>query len=95
MAWNVSRAVREAGTYEVSFQSTGGAHQLDVEWVALLAGGKELARDTHSGGTGVNAKDNTYCLTIDTPAAVVVLKASVRSDDGKKSHGTIYIRRVK
>lgn len=95
--WDISSQVKDAGTYEVTFQYTGGTHRLDIEWAALLVNGKVASRDAHEGITGANTKNNIYKLKLDAPVAGAKyeLTASIRSDGGKDSNGDITIQFVK
>ncbi|MBP8606220.1 MAG: beta-N-acetylhexosaminidase [Phycisphaerae bacterium] len=93
LQWNVSTVLKEAGTYEVAFQYTGGAHRLDIQSVELLAGDTIVASDYHFGITGGRTQDNVYRLTVRQydPTAAYVLRAVVRSDGGTDSNGYVYL----
>ncbi len=94
--WDVTKAVRSPGGYEIRFQYTGGACRLDIEWAALLVNGVEAVRDSHNGRTGASDVANVYKLKLDhLPAgAKVTLAANVRSDGGVDSDGEITISRA-
>ena len=91
--WDVTKAVKSPGSYEVRFQYTDGAYRLDIGWAALLVNGAEAARDTHFGRTGASDVANVYKLKLgQLPAgAKVTLAANVRSDGGTDSNGEITI----
>jgi hexosaminidase len=95
--WDISTQIKDAGNYEVTFQYTGGGCRLDLEWVALLANGNEIARDTHPGVTGGSTKNNIYKFTLPAPATGTKyeLKASARSDGGTDSNGEITVEYFK
>ena len=97
MQWDLSSSLQEPGDYQVTFEYTGGTHRLDIEWVELRQGEKVLSRDEHPGVTGGSTSDNTYELSV--PAAKgktpYTLYASVRSDGGTDSNGTIYCVKTK
>ena len=92
MKWDVTPVLKEAGTYDVTFQYTGGAHRLDIQSVELLIGDKVIAKDKHFGITGGMTKDNTYTLNVKghDKSTRYILCAVVRSDGGTDSNGNIY-----
>jgi alpha-N-acetylglucosaminidase len=92
---DISKVVDDAGTYNTVFHYTHGAKRLDIKWVALLANGEEICRDTHNGTTGVADKDNSYKLPLKDFAfnTTYTLKSMVRSDGGSDSYGKIVINK--
>jgi hexosaminidase len=94
--WDVTKAVKAPGTYEIRFQYTGGACRLNIEWAAVLVDGVETARDTHDGQTGASDVANAYRLMIDQlpTGAKLTLEAKVRSDGGADSNGEVTISRA-
>jgi hexosaminidase len=96
LQWDASKVVTKPGKYQVTMQYTEGACRLDIAWVALLADGNEIARDTHEGHTGGSDKNNVYQLVVpETKAAKFTLVAQVRSDGGTDSNGTVTITPVR
>jgi hexosaminidase len=77
----------------VEFMYESGAHRLDIEWVALLADGVEVARDTHAGFTGDRSEKNEYKLPLKEYRAGVkyIIRASIRSGGGMDSRGSVWI----
>ena len=94
MEWDVTDAVKGAGSYAVTFQYTGGGCRLDMKDVVLLANGVEAARDGHEGRTGGSNVDNIYTLAVPAQKAEAkyTLKANVRSDGGTDSNGEVLVR---
>jgi hexosaminidase len=97
MQWDLTSSLQEPGDYQVTFEYTGGTHRLDIEWVELRQGEKVLSRDEHPGVTGGSTSDNTYELSVPTAKGKTpyTLYASVRSDGGTDSNGTIYCVKIK
>jgi len=91
MEWDMTELVETPGTYAVTFAYSGGTHRLDIAWAEILENGKSVARDEHAGTTGYRNSANTYKLKL--PAvkggAKYTLRASVKSDGGTDSNGTI------
>ena len=81
------------GKYDVTFQYTGGAHKLDIDWAAIYQGQTELSRDSHYGFTGARHIGNTYRLDIKTlsPGEEYTLKAQIRSNGETDSNGYVSI----
>jgi len=94
--WNIAEGLKGAGQYQLTFQYTGGAHRLDLAWVALVQDGKEVSRDEHPGTTGRADKDNVYVLELERydENSHYSIRAHVRSDAGTDSKGDIGILRM-
>ncbi len=78
----------------VRFHYTGGAHRLDVAWVAVIADGQEVARDAHPGYAGLPDHANTYALRVPATARGnngCLIRAQVRSDGGTDSRGIVQL----
>jgi alpha-N-acetylglucosaminidase len=78
----------------VQFMYTAGHHRLDINWVAVIADGKEIIRDTHYGYAGLPDSNNTYKLEIPPGTQAnngCVIRASIRSDGGTDSKGRILL----
>lgn len=92
---DASRTVQAEGDYDITFTYQSGGQRLDIEWVALLVNGREIARDTHAGSTGHVHTANTYRLS--TGGLVFngkyTLKARVRTHGGNDSNGMVSIRK--
>ncbi len=93
LQWDITKAVKEAGTYQVMFQYTGGEHRLDIKSVELLANDKVIAEDAHPGVTGGSTKDNVYTVSVDKldKNARYTIRAVVRSDGGADSNGDVFL----
>lgn len=89
--WDVTSAVKGAGTYKAIFDYTDGECRLDIGWVELLVGDKVVARDEHFGRSGGEVVNNVYRLKLDKvePNAKYTLRANVRTDGGTDSNGEI------
>ena len=94
--WDASKAITKVGKYRVIMQYTDGARRLDIQWVALLADGVEIARDTHDAMTGAMDRDNQYEVSLSEfkPGVKYTLVAQVRSDGGTDSNGTVTVAAV-
>jgi len=91
LEWRVTPEVLRR-LQRVIFQYAKGAHRLDVQWVALVADGKELARDDHYGYAGKPSNENVYRLHLPAGAGAnndCLIRARVRSDGGTDSHGQV------
>jgi hypothetical protein len=95
LLYDVTGSLKEKGTYDITFDYTGGAHRLDIAWVEILAGDKVIVRDEHPGFTGASKKDNVYQVKIPEikPATKYILKVMARSDGGMDSNGKITIKK--
>jgi hexosaminidase len=93
LSWDAGKAINKSGKYAVTMQYTEGACRLDIKWMALLADGAEISRDTHDGRTGGEDNDNEYHVNVpDFKAGTkYTLVAQVRSDGGTDSNGTVSI----
>ena len=81
-------------TTSIEFRYTSGACRLDIQSVKLLDGQEVLVTETHPGSTGQTNKNNRYLLKIPhgiDSGHAYTLRASVRTDGGTDSHGTIYV----
>lgn len=95
--WDASAAVKDVGTYEVTFRFTGGDSRLDIRKVELLLNGAPVATDAHEGQAGSTHKGNVYRLPLKVfPGNVrFTLRAEVRTDGNDHSNGEITLRKVK
>ena len=91
LAWDVTRNVTAAGKARVSLDYTEGTCGIDIAWVALLADGKEVSRDTHDGFAGGSPRQSVYTLTLPAPEVGVVytLRAQLSGAGGEDSAGVI------
>ena len=97
LTWDASRSVTKTGKYRVTMQYSGGRHRLDIAWVSLLEDGKEIARDTHDGRTGVADVANSYVVAVPQmkDGAKYSIRAQVRSDGGTDSNGQVFVALVR
>ena len=80
------------------FRYTHGGCRLDVRSLELLDGDRTLARDAHAGRTGTENVGNRYILEPTAepdPTRTFTLRATIRSDGGTDSNGTVSIVRRK
>ena len=91
---DISKTLKAAGNYQVVFQYTGGLHRLDIAKVELLENDKVIHSDAHPGVTGGQNKDNIYNLPIKSlnKGARYTLRATIHSDGGTDSNGTITLQ---
>lgn len=96
LEWDITAAVKTPGTYAATFVYRRGWHGLEIEWVALIENGKEVARDTHPGFSGYDKANITYRLALPavTSGAAVVLRASLKGRGGADSAGDLLILHV-
>ena len=91
-AWIIPVSAANAKTIEVRFDYQSGGNGLDISAVELLADGKPVAKDDHTGFTGTHPKDPVYQLTI--PAGTkgpLALRITARGAGGNDSHGAVTI----
>lgn len=83
------------GVYEIEFLYDGGENAIAIEWVALTAGGAEVARDPHPGGAGRGRQDTIYRLKLVSPAAGAHygVKARVKGAGGTDCSGKVAVRK--
>jgi hexosaminidase len=92
LEWDVTKNVTTAGKGRVSLDYTQGACGIDIAWVALLEGDKEISRDTHDGFTGASPRQPVYTLDVPAPKPDVhyTLRARVAGSGGTDSAGGVY-----
>lgn len=97
LEWDVTSQIKPAGKYEALPWYSNGAAALQVEWMALLENGTEIARDTHVGWSGGDKRDLIYRFDIKKPApgARITLKAFAKPIGGTNSNGDVYFRKTK
>ncbi len=84
--------IREAGTYTVRFEYTGGKMALVTHGVELYDGKKKVASDMHRGTAGHNHWQNTYTLTV--PGTLKKPRVLIHLGQGDRdSHGRIIIEK--
>ena len=93
--WDITKLVAKPGLYAATLKYSAGNHGIEIEWVALLENGTEVARDVHNGFSGYDKNDITYRLDLRTvkPGAKYVLRASVRGKGGTDSAGDVLVLR--
>ncbi len=64
LRFDATPLINKPGTYAVRFLHQSGRHGITTCAAALLADGKEVARDTHPGWTGGSSFDNIYTLEV-------------------------------
>ncbi len=80
-----------AGIWEVAFVYTHGAHALEIESLALLEDGREVARDERRAFSGNRMNDVVFRLALEThnPDVEYILRARIRGSEGTDSHGEL------
>ncbi len=93
-AYDASRFVDGAGTYEVVVNYERGRHAAVIDSVTLLQNGRPVARDTHHGWSGFDKIGTTYSLPLNEapPNAIYTVEVTMRSDGGTDSEGSVYLR---
>lgn len=93
--WDVTKAIKGAGTYDVIFTFMGGDSRLDMKNASLEADGAfAKVSDSHEGTAGGSHVGNVFTLTIpDNQGKKVILRAMVRCDGNSNSNGAITVRR--
>jgi hexosaminidase len=91
LEWDVTKNVTAGGKVRVSLEYTAGADGIDIAWVALLADGQEISRDTHDGFAGGSPRDPFYTLDVPAPEPSVhyTLRAQVAGSGGTDSAGKV------
>jgi len=94
--YDVTRAIQSPGHYQIVFQYAGGLHRLDIDKVELLENGKVVHTDTHHGVTGAKSNGNVYHLPLKTVKknARYSVRASIHSDGGTNSRGTVSLKKA-
>lgn len=93
---DVTPQLNATGQYEVAFQWTTGDSALQIFDVTLVQDGRELARDTHDGWTGIENRSPVYRLNVTNlqPNKPVILRATIAAVSSVNSSGTISVRRL-
>lgn len=89
--WDITKKLTAPGAWRVALNYTSGKHGVDIAWVALLADGKEITRDTHAGFAGGRPRDTLYTINVPPlqPAARYTIKAQLTGNGGADSHGVV------
>ena len=92
LEWDVTKNVTAAGECRVSLEYTAGACGIDIVWVALLADGVEVSRDTHDGFAGGSPRKPVYALAVPAPkpGAHYTLRAQAAGSGGTDSAGSVF-----
>lgn len=92
---DITKALNDAGTYEVTFIYKSGAKQLDIASVELMLNGAVLYSDKHEGFTGGKSSKNIYTLKLKDFAfnSDYQLRFKVRGNGGNNSTGSIFIKK--
>lgn len=78
----------------VRFSYTSGRHALEIQRVALVADGREVAVDAHAGLAGTPSNRNAFQLRLPAGATAnngCVIRASVRGKDGNDTRGAVQL----
>ena len=98
LQWDATAAVKGPGKYRVSLSYLKGHRGLTLHWVALLADGKEIVRDTHPGFTGNSSRKDpvatgwNYYLTLPagTTATHYTVQAGVTGTGENDCSGVVF-----
>ncbi len=86
----VPAALSTAAGLQVRFDYKSGSSGLDITAVELLADGKPVAEDRHTGFTGTNPKDATYQISFPPDSkGKLSLRISAKGAGGNDSNGKI------
>ncbi len=90
--WDVTKNVTVPGQARIRLDYTAGACGIDIAWVALLADGQEISRDTHAGFTGGSPRNPVYALDVPAPKPGVhyTVRAQVAGSGGTDSTGNVF-----
>lgn len=84
------------GTYEITFQYTGGRERLDIDGIEVVRNDKDfVGKDIHHGIAAGRGTNNTYTIKVgnyETGASFKV-KAQIYGDAGNDSNGVVLIKR--
>jgi hexosaminidase len=96
LEWDAGAVVSANGVYEAAAVYTEGKHSLAPRWMALLADGREIARDAHPGYAGKKLLNCVYRLVVEEhrPGAKYTVRAEVDKIGGAKGSGEIRMRRA-
>lgn len=97
LQWDAADVMSAAGNYEVTLYYTSGRGAVQIDWVALLEEGREIARDTHAGWSGSRRDSITYRVTLPewTERARYRIRARLRVSNGwTHTNGLVMVRRV-
>ena len=96
LAFDVSRLITEAGTYQVDFIFKSGRHKLSIFETHLYQGTELLDSDLHEGEAGNKLIKNTYRLKLaKAPAEKMILKVLIQPHGGNTSEGLIKLTKIK
>lgn len=95
LEWDVTERIDAPGVYEVLPWYTSGAAAVEIDWIALLENGCEIARDTHEAWSGHDKRNLVYRLELKerTPGARYTIKAWLRPSGHLESYGDVYLRK--
>ncbi|WDE96558.1 alpha-N-acetylglucosaminidase [Lentisphaera profundi] len=95
LAFDVSRIIKEPGTYLLSFKFEKGRHKLTMDEARIMSADQELALDKHKGETGNKHIDNTYTLKInETPKEKTILRVLIQPEGGNNTQGTLRLIKI-
>lgn len=96
MSFDVTEYIKQAGTFEVTFEWTHGGHALKIEQVELFEADQCVAADRHAGYAGIRKQANVYTLKLPkyrTTLADYTLRVTASGDGGGNSAGKFTIER--
>jgi len=64
VTYDISKALDDAGDYEVIFKNLKGRDRLDVRKVSLWSNGTKINEDVHNGSTGRTHNKNSYVVKL-------------------------------
>lgn len=99
LEWDATPAVTTPGKYRLSLNFLKGSHSLKINSAALLADGREVARDTHVGYTGTGSREGIiatdwnyyFSLPSVNKGARYTVRAEVAGTGGKECSGVVWL----
>jgi hexosaminidase len=96
LEWDATAVIKAPGRYRSSLNYLNGRQGLKINWVALLANGHEVARDTHPGDTGTRqtvATDWNYFFDVPTlnSGARYTLRVSLTGNRTNDCSGVVFL----
>ena len=97
ITWDVTKVIKNAGSFSVVFSYKKGKQALVIKETQLLEDGKAVATDVHNGFTGWETKNNRYKLNLKTyiKGKKYSIKVIANGSDKMDSFGDVYLKENK
>jgi hypothetical protein len=91
--YDVRSIIQSRGEITILCFYETGRHAAEVDSVALIENGRPISRDSHLCWAGNDQWNNSYRLSLDSynPDATYEIEASIRTDGGTDSKGSVYL----